>query len=236
MALLFAVGRHDAREKHRHDTVRWAVPQDLEHDIFTGLELGNSLAIVVDRSDGLTVYLGDDVARGELNFVGKTSGLDFADQHALLTLHTHTLGLLGSQTLDVESKLRGRCFIGSVGYAARGVRDDMRTVFNRGTGFFFLFIAIVGNPHLAAYRRRSNGIHQVVTVLDRSTIDGGDHVAAFETRLFRWTARLDGFNHDPVGGTQGFQGDLVRSEFFLEAHTDRAASDAAAFHNLVIDT
>src|SRR6516162_2678167 len=89
---LLAVGRHNTGEKHRHDAVRRAVPQNLEHDVLTGFELGNSLAIIVDRGDGLTVQFGDDVARGELNVVGKASGLDFADKHAFLTLDPNMLG------------------------------------------------------------------------------------------------------------------------------------------------
>jgi hypothetical protein len=62
-----------------------------------------------------------------------------------------------------------------------------------------MFIGVVGDFHLTANGSGRNGIDEVVTVLDRSAINGGDYIAALETGFFSGTSGLNGFNHNTVG-------------------------------------
>jgi hypothetical protein len=169
--------------------------------------------IVIDSDHGLTIHFADDIARGEAHIVGKAGGLDFGDQHTLLPFHTNALGLFGSEIFDAQAKFRRSGFVGSVVDAARGIREDMGAIFDGGTGFMKLFVAVIGDFDFAANRSGGNRIDEVIAGLDRSAVDGADDITALESSLFRGTAGFDGFNDYTVCGAEGLQSDLVRAEF-----------------------
>src|SRR5208283_48240 len=72
---LLAVRRNNARQKHRHRPVVVAVAAHFEHHVVAGLQLANSLAIVVQGIYRLPVHLGNNVAGAETQVVGEAGGL-----------------------------------------------------------------------------------------------------------------------------------------------------------------
>ena len=63
--LLLAIGRHNARQKHRQGVIIVATAQNLEHHILPWLQFGHSLLVVLDGRDGLVIDLRDHVAAPE---------------------------------------------------------------------------------------------------------------------------------------------------------------------------
>ena len=137
--------------------------------------------------------------------------------------------MFGSEAFHAQAEFCGSGIVRSVADAASSIREDVRAVFDGGRGFLLLFVAVVGDLHLAANRCGSDGVDEVIAGLDRRAIDGADHVATLESGVFRRAAGFDGFNHDAMRGTERLQRDLVGAEFFLELHADGTTSHAADF-------
>src|SRR5256885_952570 len=108
ITLLLSIRRYHARQEHGHNAfaIRATAPQDLECDVHSRLELGDSLAIVVNGIDRFVINLGNHVAAVELQFVGKAGRIDFRDQHAALPFHTHTRSTFWRQAVDAQPEFR----------------------------------------------------------------------------------------------------------------------------------
>src|SRR5439155_18291603 len=75
---------------------------------------------------------------------------------------------------------------------------------------------------------------EVIPSFDWMTVDGGDDVAALQSGLLCGAAGLHGLNHYPVWRSEGFQGNGVRADLFLEADADRTTGHPALLDDLVV--
>src|SRR5437879_3939735 len=66
------------------------------------------------------------------------------------------------------------------------------------------------------------------------TVDAGDDVAALQSGLLCGAAGLHGLNHYPVWRAEGFQGNWVRADLFLEADANRTTCHPTLLDDLVV--
>src|SRR5206468_7461821 len=121
-----------------------------------------------------------------------------------------------------------------VAHASSSIREDPSLVFHCRRGFFLDPVAHVRQLNLVADRSIQDRIYEVIPSFDWMTVDAGDDVAALQSGLLCGAAGLHGLNHYPVWRSEGFQGNGVGADLFLEADADRTTGHPALLDDLVV--
>src|SRR5260221_7273017 len=195
------------------------------------------MLVVVDGIDRLAVDFRADVAAAEAEVIGKARGIDIGDQHTALALHSDARGALRREAVHTQAELGRRGFTILIAVQAASLcREDMRAVFDDGSGFLLRAVAYIAELDLAADWRLRDRVHQVVAIFHRSAVHAGDDVAPLESSLFRRAAGCDVHDDHAVRRAQFLQRDGIGAQVFLEADADGAARYAPLRNDLVVHT
>src|SRR5208283_1491752 len=168
---LLAVRRNDARQKHRYRPVVVAVAAYFEHHVVAGLQLPDSLAVVIQGIHRLPVHLGNDVAGAETQVVGEAGGLDLAHHHALLPFHAHALRALRGKRFHVQAEFCRRWLVRRAINPVGRIREYPRAILHRRRSLALLLVPEIGDLDLAPDRRTRNRVHQIVPRFHRRAVD-----------------------------------------------------------------
>src|ERR1700752_4683110 len=108
--LLLVFRWYHTRQENGKGAIAIATPQDLEHYVHSGLQLGHGVLVVVHGVDGLAVDFGDDVAAAEAEVVRKARGFDIGDQHTALAVHADARGAFRRKAIDAQTEFGWRGF------------------------------------------------------------------------------------------------------------------------------